>query len=159
MRISSSISTTSTRSCPTDCVFNKNHDITRSGNGLLRLRFSFPPAERHSSCTHQHVSPPCTFATHPVGLVRFALAVRSPPRKSTPNLREQEIVLQRHTAAISTSNENVAGHALLPDETQQALETGYDIEMRVVGPHHDRARAQSRCVTVSTSPAFMKYDV
>ena len=27
--------------------------------------------------------------------------------------------------------------------------------MRVVGPHHDRARAQSRCVTVSTSPAFM----
>ena len=29
------------------------------------------------------------------------------------------------------------------------------IEMRVVGPHHDRAQAQSRCVTVSTSPAFM----
>ena len=72
-------------------------------------------------------------------------------------------MLQRHTAGISTSNENVAGHALLPyetlAETQQALETVYDIEMRVVGPHHDRARAQSRCVTVSTSPAFMKYDV
>ena len=91
--------------------------------------------------------------TNPVGLVRFALAVRSLPRKSTPNLHEQEIVLQRHTAAISTPNENVAGHALLPyatlAETQQALETGYDIEMRVVGPHHDRAQAQSRCVTVS----------
>ena len=27
--------------------------------------------------------------------------------------------------------------------------------MRVVGPHHDRAQAQARCVTVSTSPAFM----
>ena len=47
-------------------------------------------------------------------------------------------MLQRHTAGISTSNENVAGHALLPyetlAETQQALESGYDIEMRVVGP-------------------------
>ena len=29
------------------------------------------------------------------------------------------------------------------------------IEMRVVGPHHDRAQAQSRCVTVSMSPTFM----
>ena len=47
-------------------------------------------------------------------------------------------MLQRHTAAISAENENVAGHALLPyetlAETQQALESGYDIEMRVVGP-------------------------
>ena len=27
--------------------------------------------------------------------------------------------------------------------------------MRVVGPHHDRSRTQSRCVTISTSPAMM----
>ena len=71
-------------------------------------------------------------------------------------------MLQRHTAVISTLNENVAGNAMLPyetpAETQQALETGYGIEMRVIGPHHDRVRAQSRCDCLDVSCVY-EYDV
>ena len=93
-----------------DSLFSNRSDI---GNSFIQCRNTaifvdtvllFPP-ERRPSCTHRRVSPPCTSPTRPAGLTHFAFAIRSPLRPFPPRLQEKEIVLQRHTTAISTSNE------------------------------------------------------
>ena len=106
-----------------------------------------------TTVSHLPVPPPPVLSPTSVFLSPFA------PRLDRPLPSRAS---RRCAPAPRRSLPRMSGRALLPPKTlaeiQKALErehTRSDMETRVVGPHYDRAQAQSRYAIVSTSPAFM----
>ena len=83
---------------------------------LMMLSHSYQPRGTPAVSTtvfELFVPPPPVLSASSVSPSPFA-----PHRdRATPKLRDQEIVFRRHIAAISTSNDYVAGHTMLSHET------------------------------------------